>query len=159
MRTPRFFAAFAVSFLAAGFAGGYSAAASATSNEVLVGTNSSIGSCATVRALTENMSSQRAQTSITGRNLLTIGCTTEVEAVPSGYFGSNAALIRTHGMACSSVGTTYSSSTTAYKSSSAFWSSGACGSGQSLSATGYGYFYNGSGYSWKYIQAAYQTFP
>lgn len=159
MRTPRFFVAFAVSFLAAGFIGGYSAVASDTSDEVLVGTNTSIGACATVRALTENISNHRAQTSVTGRNLISIGCITEVKAVPSGYLGSNAALIRTNGMACSSVGTTYSSSTTAYKSSSALWSSGACGNGQSLSATGYGYFYNGSGYSWKYIQAAYQTFP
>lgn len=151
----KFFSAVVLGFIfAGGFSGTYAAMATAQSNTVnVVGWNSF---CAKTIAISNTDPSERAQLNVTAYSLCATGGTSPQ---PSGYIGSNVALKTTSGAVCSSVGTTYSTSTTAYKSSMAYWSSSACGTGVQLSAAGTGYAYTGSGYNSGTAQAPYQVYP
>lgn len=158
MKSYRFSLALIIAFVAAGFGSSLAAYATASSSAEVIGYNATYTACARVVATSFNESNQRAQTNVTSYEVLGPGCSWSIEAVPSGYLGSYAALLRTNGTSCVNSGTTYSSTTTAYKSNTAYWTSGNCGSGQ-FAARGIGYFYTGSGYASKTVTAPYQTYP
>ncbi|MBN9141107.1 MAG: hypothetical protein J0H23_09805 [Micrococcales bacterium] len=86
------------------FAGGFGlssvAYADESSSPVLIGTGDL--SCARAIATTHNSGTQRGQLNVTGYGLSVPGCTTTVQAQPTGYLGSSAYL-RTAGGVCSSV--------------------------------------------------------
>jgi len=117
--------------------------------------------CGRAVASSQTDSNHRAQLNQTGYNYNTTqGCLSSgPQAQPSGHLGTNAALKRTTGAVCSSVATTYSTATTAYKASMAYWSSSACGNGQTLQGGGISYFYNGSGYISRTVFAPFQVYP
>lgn len=158
MKRITFATALVASFFAMGFTGSFAAVATLASDDVVIGYNQTYTACAEVRATTFNETSDRAQTNVTSYEVAGPGCSSYIEALPSGYLGSYAALLRTNGTSCVNSATTYSSTTTAYKSSVAYWTSGSCGNGQ-FAARGVGYLYTGSSYANKTVTAPYQSFP
>jgi hypothetical protein len=112
--------------------------------------------CAKVQTISNNDTPERAQTNVRA----TTACIyNTAKTVASGYLGSNAALKKTSGAVCRSIGTSYTTATASGHTSNAYWTSSACGTSVQLQATGTGYAYNGSGYTTKYSAAPFQVYP